>query len=163
MVSINNDASGHACFTEVWYTDASGCNSGTKKTGYWWRLFNENEKTVRDALDLIKSTALGQSKCNACFQALRNGWWIFASGGRTFDDVFNDQDIWISYHWDKSAGFDGLTSMKKEKEITISQSAFDRGLRAVAATIVHELAHVNGAPAAPSTAAESTLQNCGFQ
>jgi hypothetical protein len=117
---------------------------------------------VRDTLDLIKSTALGQSKCNACFQALRNGWWIFASGGRSFDDVFNDRDIWISYHWDKSTGFDGLTSMKKEKEITISQSAFDRGLRAVAATIVHELAHVNSAPAAPSTAAESTLQNCGF-
>jgi hypothetical protein len=60
------------------------------------------------------------------------------------------------------AGFRGLTSTSRPKEITIAQNTFDDGLRAVAATIVHELAHVNGAPGKPNRMAEDTLRSCGF-
>jgi hypothetical protein len=156
MVSINNDPSGHKCFTTNWFEGGSGCNRGTKKIIYFWRLFNEKEQSVRDALDLTRSVSRGQSKCNTCFKALGYRIW---GNGRSFDDVFDDGDIWISYHWDTTTGIYGFTS---GKEITVSQFAIDKGVRSVAATIVHELAHVNGASGPPSIAAEATLKDCGF-
>jgi hypothetical protein len=162
MVSINNDASGHSCFTEDWYEGAAGCSQGVKKTGYFWRLFGTNEQMAEDALELIRTTAGGQTRCNASFQGLGSGMWFWRTGGRSFDDTFNDPDVWVSYHWDKTTGIRGLTSGRRPKDITIAQNAFDEGLRAVAATIVHELAHVNGAPGKPSRMAEDTLRGCGF-
>ena len=76
--------------------------------------------------------------------------------------MLNNSDIWISYHSRTGDGFFGLTSTKRPKEITITGDAFAGGIRVVAATIVHELAHVNGAPGAPSSMAEGSLNSCGF-
>src|ERR1700754_2351742 len=143
MVSINNDASGHSCFTSTWMRGGAGCSPGVAVEVRWWRIFNENERMVRDALDLIRGASLGNARCNTHFVGMTTGIWFWKSGGRTFDEVFNDPDIWISYHSRTGDGFLGMTSGARPKEITLSQDAFAKGLRCVAATLVHELAHVN--------------------
>ena len=74
MVSINNDASGHACFTDVWYEGGSGCSAGVLKTGYFWRLFNEYEQMVMDALEMVRGAAAGNAQCNARFQGMGTGF-----------------------------------------------------------------------------------------
>ena len=95
--------------------------------------------------------------CNAAFSALL--------GGRDFTHVWNDPDVWISYNSNPKTGLYGVTAPDPYgKEITIAAYPFTLAnpIPVLAATIVHELAHVNGAPGGTSKAAESTLPSCGF-
>jgi hypothetical protein len=97
------------------------------------------------------------TSCNAAFAAL--------PGGRDFSAIFNDPDVWISYNSNPQAGLFGTHAAAPfNKEITIAAYVFTlpNPIAILAATIVHELAHVNGAPGWPSPAAESTLPPCGF-
>jgi hypothetical protein len=48
------------------------------------------------------------------------------------------------------------------REVAISEQAFRIGRWTVLATLVHELAHTNGAPDRPSTAAEEAVLACGM-
>jgi hypothetical protein len=59
----------------------------------------------------------------------------------------------------------GLFGITFKKDITIASRLFKspNAVRAIAATLVHELAHINGAPGGmDSKAAEATLPPCGF-
>jgi hypothetical protein len=99
----------------------------------------------------LKHNIHGMRPCNDCFSRL--------SGGKTFDDVFDDPAMFISF--DLSGPFSGRTDAVGGKEITISAREFRIGRWSVAATLVHELAHVNGADAV-SADAEETLKCCGL-
>jgi hypothetical protein len=108
--------------------------------------------TLEQALFILKHNIKGMRPCNACFSRL--------TGGRTFDQVFDDATIFISF--DPSGPNSGVTNAVGGKDITIGASEFRVGRWTVAATLVHELAHTNGAAGGASPDAENTLKCCGL-
>ena len=107
--------------------------------------------TLKRALFILKHNIRGMRPCNDCFKKL--------PGGRSFQDVFDDATVFISF--DPSGPDSGATD-DNGKDITISASEFKVGRWSVAATLVHELAHVNGA-AGDNMDAENTLNCCGLK
>jgi len=105
--------------------------------------------TLRTAMGIIDSRIKGHAPCNAAFRAL--------PGGRSFADVWNDNSVWINYSSDATPGYYGS---RNGNDITISVYTFSKGHWTVAAVLVHELAHVNGAPGGNSRQAEDTLKKC---
>ncbi|MCL2589992.1 MAG: hypothetical protein FWD67_03700 [Betaproteobacteria bacterium] len=137
MPSINTSSSGHAGPIN---TMRIFLPYSTAEAGYL--------ATLRRAMDVINSRIKGHAPCNAAFQAL--------PGGRSFADVWNDSSIWISYSSDATPGY---YSTRNGQDITISKYAFTMGHWTVVASLLHELAHVNGAPG-NDTQAEDTLKKC---
>jgi hypothetical protein len=78
---------------------------------------------------------------------------------KTLTALVADQTLWISYE-DNPARY-GATSIRNYKDIVISSSAFDKGRWVVLATLVHELAHVGGAPGFDDSAERAVLA-CGL-
>jgi hypothetical protein len=109
------------------------------------------KKTLERALFILKHNIRGMKPCNTCFSAL--------PGGKSFDDVIDDASIFISF--DPSGPNSGVTNAVGGKEITISAGEFRGGRWTVAATLVHELAHTNGA-SGTTLDAERTLKCCGL-
>jgi hypothetical protein len=107
---------------------------------------------LNQALFILRHNIRGMRPCSNCFSAL--------PGGRTFADVFDDPTVFISL--DLSGPNSGVTDSVGGKEITISISEFRVGRWSVAATLVHELAHVNGADTVTGDA-ENTLNCCGLR
>ena len=92
--------------------------------------------------------------CNCAFSRL--------PGRRDFAAVWRDPNIWVSFNPNPVEGLFGITY---KKDISIAAHVFTLRdpVRWIAATLIHELAHVNGAPGGTeSKAAESTLPPCGF-
>jgi hypothetical protein len=122
--------------------------------GTRWDAYSDAKikKVLEAALFILKHNIRGSRPCNRCFSAL--------AGGRSFDAVFADASIFISF--DPSGPASGATDSVGGRDITISAQEFRVGRWSVAATLVHELAHTNGAPGAPSAEAENTLRCCGL-
>jgi hypothetical protein len=81
-------------------------------------------------------------------------------GGRSLTQLLGDASIWINYH--PTMPHFGETNAVGGKEIAISNSSYRIGRWTVLATLVHELAHTNGAPGGASTAAERAVLACGM-
>ncbi|MBA3313248.1 MAG: hypothetical protein M3552_09130 [Planctomycetota bacterium] len=82
-------------------------------------------------------------------------------GGRSLTSLINDSSIWVNYAPTVAPLF-GQTKMGA-KEIGISDRPFVVGKWMVLATVIHELAHVNGAPATGgNTLAEEAVYHCGL-
>jgi hypothetical protein len=103
---------------------------------------------LQGAINIINSRILAFGPCNAAFRAL--------PGGRTFAQVWNDPAVWISFDPGGKGGRFGATL---GKEVTLSQYTYRMGQWTLVATLIHELAHVNGADGI-THAAERTLQKC---
>jgi len=101
--------------------------------------------------------------CNRYFATLKKDNPV------SFDDVWDDKNVWINLDPRPIAGFSGFTANSKPKEITLSARSYRRSVWFVVAVIVHELAHVAGAPADglktdPNwEAAEKSLLHCGLR
>jgi hypothetical protein len=80
--------------------------------------------------------------------------------GRRLRDLLNDSAIWINF--DPTATEFGANSVANPNEISIGPRAFRIGRWTVLATLIHELAHVNGAPGGADPRAEEALVNCGL-
>ncbi|RVT96627.1 hypothetical protein EOD42_09410 [Rhodovarius crocodyli] len=115
---------------------------------------------LNEAVAFIDSKVKIWKPCNECFKRLPKK--------RSFAEIWDDPDTWIHYNGKTmSLGF----ARPGTKEIALGFSSF-RGTPAkpmepnsmqVAATIVHELAHVNGAegnPAKRDNSAEASLKSC---
>ena len=74
-----------------------------------------------------------------------NRYFKTLPNGRTLTELLNDSSIWLNH--DATSPFYGQTSVAYPKEVSIDSLAFRMGRWSVLATLVHELAHVNGAPA----------------
>ncbi|PVB63692.1 hypothetical protein [Labrenzia sp. 011] len=91
--------------------------------------------------------------CNAYFRTL--------PGGRSLSDMIGDSGIWVNYG-------SGLSPLYGEihvptGEIAVGDRAFNMGRWMVLATLVHELAHHNGAPiTGGDTRAEEAVYHCGL-
>ncbi len=82
-------------------------------------------------------------------------------GGRSLTALLADGSIWVNYHATSTAF--GLTNHAGGTEMAISESAFRIGRWTVLATMIHELAHVNGVRGAISPlAAERAVLECGL-
>lgn len=82
-------------------------------------------------------------------------------GGKSLTELLADSDIWINYH-PTLVDF-GETNFAGGKEIAIGNPSFRIGRWTVLATLVHELAHVNGVRGAVQPrAAELAVLACGL-
>lgn len=82
-------------------------------------------------------------------------------GSRSLSQILRDNTQWI--HYDPTRNAMGFTPGQGfSKECAIGRSPFQAGRRAVLATLIHELAHCNGAAGGSSTAAEDALPHCGL-
>jgi hypothetical protein len=101
--------------------------------------------------------------CNRYFATLSSDKSV------NFDDVWEDKDIWINLDPRPSTNFDGFNANTKPKEITIAAQSFRRNVWFVTAVLVHELAHVAGAPPDGLKSnprwddAEKSLLHCGLR
>jgi hypothetical protein len=109
----------------------------------------KKKKVVEDALFILRNNVKGMASCNECFTKLPNG--------RTFADILDDDTIYICY--DPSDRW--CANTLGNNHITINEYSISRGRWLVAATLVHEFAHINGAPGTDHRA-EATLPPCGM-
>lgn len=78
---------------------------------------------------------------------------------RSLTELLSDRRIWINYAADFYAR--GIRP-ELSNEIGIGELAYVRGRIVVLATLIHELAHIAGAPNGESRAAEDALIHCGL-
>ena len=110
---------------------------------------------VINALAVLQ-TLKTRASCNAAFQSLPLG--------RTFAAVLNDNRVWVSWYRDRMTeafGWGSALTHPYRRDITLSSGLLNMSFIKVAAVLVHEMAHVNGATGS-GTAAEDTLLQCGF-
>ena len=137
------------------HTPGSGYVAPLPVSGWKWLPYADADKkrVVERALFILRNNVRGMKPCNDCFSAL--------PGGLTFDDILDDPDIVISYDPGNVQGRYGVTRRAGAKDVSITEWAIRMGRWTVASTLVHEFAHVNGAPGATAQA-EATLPCCGF-
>ena len=93
--------------------------------------------------------------CNKYFKNLPKG--------RTFRHFWRDNTIFINFSPSTTIGFYGATH-SNDKDVCISAWCLDHTNRwMIAATIVHEFAHIGGAPGGASHSAEKAVDMCGFK
>jgi len=103
---------------------------------------------LRGAINLLSSRIVRYSPCNKAFAAL--------PGRRTLLSIWHDPRIWINFDSSRTGQDFGETT---GFDITITHYALAMGHWTTAATLVHELAHVDGAPDNDQQA-ERTLIRC---
>jgi hypothetical protein len=104
--------------------------------------------TLNSAIHIIQSRIRGQLPCDNAFRLL--------PGGRTFTTVWADPTVWINFDPSERVKDYGAT---RGKEVTITAYSLHMGRWTVAATLIHEFAHVNGASGTTHDA-EATLRSC---
>lgn len=93
--------------------------------------------------------------CNKYFKKLPKN--------RSFNSVWRDPSIFIDFSPSTTSGFFGATHSSL-KDVTLTAWCIDaNNIWMIAATIVHEFAHVDGAPGGTSHAAEKANDMCGFK
>jgi hypothetical protein len=142
MPQVNTPGSGHGNFVSA---------AGNR---YWEYTDKDALKILNQAIFILAHNVKGMRPCNDCFKKL--------PGGKTFDDIWTDNSVWINYEPRTNRGWYGVTHGVSGKDISISKNAFNKGRWWVAGTLVHELAHVNGAPI-NSGEADATLLCCGLK
>lgn len=75
--------------------------------------------------------------------------------------MFQDPNIWLHYD-DSTSVWGWVMPATYPRDVVIGRVAVAYGRWSIAGTIVHELAHLNGADG-HSHAAEETLKHCGLQ
>lgn len=122
--------------------------------GWQWLPYKDPNllHTLKRAIHIIDARIKGYKPCEAAFKSLPSG--------RTFSQVWADPAIWVSYDPDSSGHKYGVTNKVNGREISITKYALRMGEWTTAATLIHELAHTDGAPGGASHAAEATLSSC---
>jgi hypothetical protein len=133
------------------HISSSKYSAPSKLQGWQWLPFTDKTMLdiVKRAVTIIDKRIKGSKPCEAAFKAL--------PGGKTFTDIWNQANVWISYDPDRSGNKYGVTL--NSKHISITGYTLAMGQWMTAATIIHELAHVGGATGS-DTKAEDTLLKC---
>ncbi len=111
--------------------------------------------TMRWARTKAISIAKNNPRANVYFRSI-------TTGSRSLSQIVADNSLWINYNpsltdFGETAGASGFS-----KECAIGPSAFRKGRWMVLATLIHELAHCNGAAGGSATTAEDALPHCGL-
>jgi hypothetical protein len=111
---------------------------------------------LHHALVILRSRVRTDTTCNTSFQRLPLR--------RSFQTLFDDSRNWINYDPVNGGELWGwVEPVVHPNDIVLTQYALRTGVWATAATIVHELAHLNGAPGGTSHAAELRVKECHMQ
>jgi serine/threonine protein kinase len=114
---------------------------------------NDKLDTIRWARSKAAWIAANIATADPCYRGL--------PGGRSLTELLADRSIWLNYH-PTMVDF-GETNYAGGKEVAISVTSFRVGRWAVLATLVHELAHVDGVRGAlQPRAAELAVLACGL-
>jgi len=114
--------------------------------------------------DRLKTTQWVRTKAKAVANGMPSADVYFKTlpGGRTLTQLLADSSIWINFG--PSLVEFGLGQING-KELALGPRAYKVGKWTVLATLIHELAHLNGAPGGPGsvdTRAEVALVHCGL-
>lgn len=113
---------------------------------------------IKDAVNIVnrldkKINLYGP--CNTYFKSLPMG--------KNFSTFWRDNSIFIDFSPDATNGFYGATHSSL-KDVCISAWCLDNNHKwMIAATIIHEFAHVAGAPGGMDHSAEKAADTCGFK
>jgi hypothetical protein len=127
-----------------------------------WEPFKDEKhiQLVKEAFLMIDTRILKNKAtlktCNAAFVKLK--------GRRDFPTVWKMAGIWVSFNPNPEEGLYGWL-YKNDISLSAHMFAMRNPVPWIAGTLIHELAHVNGAPGGPDTSskeAEGTLPPCGF-
>jgi hypothetical protein len=141
MLSINTGTIGH-----VAARSGDGSSAGPVPA--------EDLNTLNQALQINQLRIVGHYQSDAVFKALR--------GKRSFREMFTRVN-WVNYDPSNQSGNSGWTiPASYPHDIVITQFALRMGHGSAAGTIVHKLAHLNGADGT-SDAAERTLKCSGLE
>ena len=111
---------------------------------------------IKSAMSWIQEAVIASKECSAgCDAAFQK-----LPGGKTFSEMWQDQQIWISFLKTPDTKTFGQ-AVRWGRDLAVSYGSFRLGWKMVAATLVHEIAHLNGAPD-DTTEAEDTLLSCGL-
>lgn len=137
------------------HVSGDGYAAPPPNSGWQWLPYSNAHKKriIEQALFILRHNVRGMKPCNDCFSRL--------PGGRTFDDILDDPNVVISFDPKNNGSDYGATDQVGGHDITITEFSIRMGRWTVAATLVHEMAHVNGAPV-DTHQAEGTLLCCGF-
>lgn len=114
---------------------------------------NNKLETIRWARTKARWIAANISTANTYYRGL--------PGGKSLTELLADSTIWVNYH-PTMVDF-GETNFAGGKEVAISVTSFRIGRWTVLATLVHELAHVNGVRGSVQPqAAERAVLACGL-
>ncbi len=134
-------------------------NAGAADEMRWWPYSpGDSLNLLRRAITAIEHNIF--KKNNACNNYFKR---LAPASPHSFDDIWSDASIWISYEPRVGLDWDGVTNSVGGKEISIGEDAFKKSnFWYVAGVLVHELAHCAGAGGAPSIAASTALRFCGL-
>lgn len=102
----------------------------------------------------IQAIAIANSRPSA------NVYFRSLPGHRSLSSLLADRSIWVNY-WVGFTVEGGAFTLDGISDIGLSYWAFRHGRRYVLSTLIHELAHVDGAPD-NTTQAEDALVHCGL-
>lgn len=118
----------------------------------WVSVPFDRRNAVGWARTRARRIARNMPSANRYFRSLPNG--------RSLTQLLGDRSIWINF--DPTTTDFGAQSVDHPHEIAIGPRAFRVGRWTVLATVIHELAHVNGAPGGVDTRAENALLHTGL-
>ena len=112
-------------------------------------------ETMRWARKRALLVSVGMPSANVYFRGI-------TAGARSLSAILADSSMWVNFHptlvpFGTTPGASGFAT-----ECAIGPAAFRGGRWVVLATLIHELAHCNGAPGGGSTVAEDALPHCGL-
>jgi hypothetical protein len=113
---------------------------------------------ISGAVRYIETKIVDYPPCNKSFSRLPLG--------NTLKEIVDFLKVWLNFIDNPESDLVGLTreGFSDTQDIGVTRAAMDKGKMYVVATIVHELAHVDGAPGTlakrRSNAAERTLKHC---
>jgi hypothetical protein len=113
---------------------------------------NNRRSDIRWARSKAQWIATNLPTANTYFRGLPDG--------KSLTELLADNTIWVNYH--ATMNYFGETNSVSGHEIAISEFACKRGRWTVLATLIHELAHADGAPGGGDQRAERSLIACGL-
>jgi hypothetical protein len=131
-------------------------NIGDHRSRYWregWTAFPPHRlENARWARERAIAVAGGNPRADTYFRRLPRG--------RTLTALLADRSIWINYAYVLPGNAFGMGE-EGGKELAISELSCRMGRWSLLATLIHELAHLNGVPGT-GHAAEDALLACGL-
>lgn len=150
--------------------NVSGCGHGSKVESYSGGLVvtygpfpNDTPdararlEKVQRAFSAVDRLAISQSATSAC-----NVYFASLPKGSSFRQLWKDDRVFINY---SPAAEEGrfATTHSNDRDIALTRWCIDHHNHwMIGATIVHEFAHIGGAPGGASHKAERAVRECGF-
>jgi hypothetical protein len=114
-------------------------------------------KKIQQAVQLVGKLETQQNLYDTC-----NMYFTKLPRGKSLRELWKGGGVFISL-WPNSPRGEFAVTHSNNKDITIASWCLDtQTVSMVAATVIHEMAHVAGAPGGDSHMAERAVDKCGF-